>query len=364
MKYMQLFFQLICFSFLWFLFPENIQPCSISDCDPDPDHDSTISFCEQEGEPACQASDTGEDVCPLTVWVHGTRLFSNPILWRFFHKNPGLAHINEIDQKHHTNRIGTTLFEADSKQFPKQSLYRFGWSGKLSARVREESAEELYTQLCILSDQWRAKHLCAPAITLITHSHGGNVALNLAKIHQKRHHNIRIVRLVLLACPVQKETCEYILDPLFEQVYSLYSSLDLVQVVDPQGLHHWLKQHKVQSPFFSERTFMPHNTLRQAKIKCNGRGLFHAEFMFPHFLATLPAVLSIMDTYNPPLIHIFSDNNKIKVCAHSVTCPACIQRKKRRRHVVHEIEVPLCDYIKNKSISCKKRRRFKQRRAH
>ena len=38
----------------------------------------------------------------------------------------------------------------------------------------------------------------------------------------------------MMACPVQAKTMECIKDPMFKRIYSLYSSLDFVQILAPQ----------------------------------------------------------------------------------------------------------------------------------
>jgi len=55
-----------------------------------------------------------------------------------------------------------------------------------------------------------------PKVTLISHSHGGNVALNLAAIAEKES-PLSIERLILLACPVQQETAALVDAPMFKK---------------------------------------------------------------------------------------------------------------------------------------------------
>ena len=57
--------------------------------------------------------------------------------------------------------------------------------------------------------------------------------------------------------------------------------LDIMQVIDPQGLHK-----EVKAPLFSER-FLPRNEkIEQVAIKINDRSLMHIEFVKLHIPGT------------------------------------------------------------------------------
>ena len=139
-----------------------------------------------------------------------------------------------------------------------------------------------------------------PRIRLITHSHGGNVALFLSKINNKSE-KIKIYELILLACPVQKKTSQLVKNQMFEKIYSLYSGMDILQVIDPQGMHEIIKKEArkaKETPFFSERRFKPQKNMLQAKLKINGRGILHVEFLLKKFTAVMPYLLQELDNWN------------------------------------------------------------------
>ena len=127
----------------------------------------------------------------------------------------------------------------------------------------------------------------------MTHSHGGNIALLLDKVKDADDNSLLINELVLLAVPVQKQTMHYTQSPIFGTIYSLYSILDVLQVVDPQGLHKEKAEQDV--PLFSERIFAPHEKIEQVAIKINDRSLMHIEFVKLKFLSRLPHILTCID---------------------------------------------------------------------
>ena len=166
--------------------------------------------------------------------------------------------------------------------------YAFGWSGLLSqSRRRKESVRFLNEEVEKLR-----KNGITPKITILCHSHGGNVALNMGilanilrgekniELHGIEHEvalkeNYELLQslparesaltaqkqkrwdykpsvpdwcvdqLVLLASPLQPETDFGALSPFFSSVYNCYSNDDHIQTKD------WLST----SRYFSERRF-------------------------------------------------------------------------------------------------------------
>ena len=224
----------------------------------------------------------------VTVWIHGTKLFTSKIFPTFFYSKPGLHHVSKYAFENHLRKVGNWLYEFNPQEFPFEHFYQFGWSGDLSAKAREIAARELSEALLALILNYKEKFDLEPNLTLITHSHGGNIALNLAKFNK----SYKIDRLILLACPVQKETKNLVSSDLFKKVYSLYSSLDSIQVLDPQGLQYKIKnEHDVMAPFFSQREFESVPNLKQGKVKLHGRGIAHVEFLLKPFLKNLSRLI-------------------------------------------------------------------------
>ncbi len=256
----------------------------------------------------------------VTVWIHGTRLLPRLFFENFFHSTHGLTHYSDLDERYHLRLIANTLTNSAPNTFDKDHFYIFGWSGKLSFEERELAAHQLYKELKALVSAYTNQGLSTrPRIRIITHSHGGNVALNMVKYKQELGELV-IDELVLLACPVQTKTMHYSYDSMFNRVYSLYSRGDLLQVIDPQGLY---ANRDTNCSLFSERCFPAHEKNMQVKVKFNGRALMHTEFILPHFLKHFAYILHEISTWHqtsspivrdwsirPKLLDIYTDGKR------------------------------------------------------
>ena len=292
----------------------------------------------------------------VTVWVHGTRGSELVPVYLSQHAAtveheicfcpPGLHAAGNLDSRYHMHTIAKVLNNTDSTIFPLSSFYIFGWTGALSFTKRKEAAQDLYTALKELVQRYEEQHGARPHVTMITHSHGGNVALNMGSLHMQSQENdplLSIDRLILLACPVQKETTPGLRSPLFNKIYSLHSHMDALQVLDPQGFHAfidcsteaWSKWSLEPMrelfygnrgrPVFSERHFEPQDNLTQVRVRWEQthpwsdedlaifsefrtvvegimtpylpaqRDLLHIEFMLPSFLKNLPWLLANLE---------------------------------------------------------------------
>jgi hypothetical protein len=237
---------------------------------------------------------------PLTVWIHGTSFLYNSLFVRVFNRVPSLRPALYIDKRYKARNIVNALNTSDPLRFPLQTFYVFCWSGDLNAHVREKTAHQLYAELRRVIDEYQEAYGCAPRIQMVTHSHGGNVVLNLSKIKNPDHPCLCIDTLVLLACPVQIRTISCIDDPMFQRIYSLYSNLDFVQVIAPQIIK---KEDDCQKgafafPPFSKRCFPYRPHITQAKIKVDNRALWHNDFVQPKFLRLLPSIIAEFDAWD------------------------------------------------------------------
>ncbi len=124
--------------------------------------------------------------------------------------------------------------------------YTYGWSGLLSPKRRYQDAINLFTEL-----EQEVKRLkdagYEPKVRIFGYSHGGNVALNLAAVHHKNFPKSSLIidELVLLGTPIISDTDYLINDPMFKQVFNLYSTSDRIQIMDLFA----------PNQFFSGRTF-------------------------------------------------------------------------------------------------------------
>ena len=221
---------------------------------------------------------------PCTILIHGT-LF--PIISDLVHNTDfplGFYKAAKHGNKYVHGRFAHIL--STSSDFPLDSFYMFGWSGKLCFDAREEAAHELYHK----SSKYKGP------LTIIAHSHGCNVALNLAKIAKKHNDKcFKIDRLILLACPVQQATAIYAKSEVFKKIYSFYSTADLIQILDPQGLY----QNNYNSSnisLFSKRVFEDSPNLIQAKIILYGHSPNHLDFITRSgFIKSLPEIIKMLD---------------------------------------------------------------------
>ncbi len=111
----------------------------------------------------------------------------------------------------------------------KITFYNFGWNGMLSRGERQKAAADLYNQIVAKFYNKKNKN---PQITIIAHSHGGNVALNLAQQEEIQKNKVKIKHLILLGTPIQKETEKLVSHEIFETVYNIFSTGDKIQIMD------------------------------------------------------------------------------------------------------------------------------------
>jgi hypothetical protein len=154
------------------------------------------------------------------------------------------------------------------------SYYTFGWSGHLNQKRRTNWSKNLYDGLVKEIEKLK-KHGCKANVTILAHSHGGNVALKLAEIENKNKKNLKIKKLILFGTPIQKETSDLVYSDIFDSIYNIYSRGDPVQVIDfvsTKGL-------------FSKRKFGRKNEklpkkLFQIEVLCDELRPMHNELWF------------------------------------------------------------------------------------
>lgn len=228
---------------------------------------------------------------PLTIWVHGTKLTPTIVCAHFFFRLPGMNPATDYKPCYHKRQLAELLCNIDPEQYALDHFYFFGWSGKLCFAEREKASEDLLQAILKLTREYEEQHQKKPKIRIITHSHGGNVALNLARINEQKQ--LIIDELILLGCPVQENTKHFIKADCFKKVYAFYSGSDMFQIIDPQGLY----KKSVSKKIFSERIFDQHQKLRQAHIKLHGRSLMHIEYLCFPFLTQLPQLCRQIDQW-------------------------------------------------------------------
>ena len=150
----------------------------------------------------------------------------NRSIYRYQPSGPDGLHAVESQ---YSAQIAAAMYQ---KLFSKPChCYTFGWNGKLSQRKRLMAANDLYKQLLKEKQDLKQKYGKIEVI-VIGHSHGGNVALNLARVEDTQKQHLLIDKLVLLGTPIQSETAGYVNATCFKKIYNFYSKGDLVQTID------------------------------------------------------------------------------------------------------------------------------------
>lgn len=263
------------------------------------DHKKKIAITPTDLEHIQAQKGLANQTPPITVWVHGTRFLPRNTFKKLDFCPLGFNKASDVESIYYHRTLAIALSEAHPEKFPLETFYLFGWSGDLSFQVREHAGLELYQHLEKLTQDYEEKYKSKPIIRIITHSHGGNVALNLAVT--KKNPSFSIEELIMLACPVQKKTSSLAHNPLFKKIYSLYSTLDSIQIMDPQGFYkanHRNKSTKLaERPLFSQRLFTNASNIVQIKLKINGHGIMHLGFVTRSFMHLLPSLLQHLDAW-------------------------------------------------------------------
>lgn len=255
---------------------------------------ASLGACSQKNRNNCDSrkslpNDTVQSG-PATIFIHGTLPILADIFIHQFDSPIGLVPATCQGNKFLHGRIGYILNQSDPEMFPIDSFYLFGWRGRLCFNDRMKFARNLYLKI---------RNFSGP-ITIIGHSHGCNVALNLAQVVQEYNDTkFKVDRLILLACPVLAATEHYVRSDVFKNVISLYSLGDRTQTGDPQKLYKITRDNEketgIKAPVFSKRFFKPSPNLVQRRVLMDNRNLTHLDFIFKRFLSRLPAVIKLIE---------------------------------------------------------------------
>ena len=233
----------------------------------------------------------------ISVYIHGTlfnwrnMLATIPGAADLVYVPDGLSLVKDLPENTVGNKLAVEFSKRDPRRFVYDNFYTFGWNGKLSFEHRKKSAEFLAKELTLLVNKYKHDYGIKPIVRLVTFSHGGNVALNLAHYLPQGIS----VELILIACPIQPETEDLILADCFSKVYMIFSLNDVIQVSDPQNIYQNIKNKKDYQQWLSKRYFNHDiDKLKQACVSVNGTYLGHLE-MFQLFNQHIPKVLNRLD---------------------------------------------------------------------
>lgn len=148
----------------------------------------------------------------------------------------------------------------------------FGWLGELTVKGRKIAAKKLYNDLIKLMQP-------GDTLTLIGHSHGGNVIAYLAEEELVQKKGLCVLYAYLLATPIQPETAYLFNQPLFKNVISMYSYKDNVQTSDNISTPS-RKSHRMLSKYF-DNMVQSHTRLLDVEITVHGKSIFgHRAFFY------------------------------------------------------------------------------------
>lgn len=123
--------------------------------------------------------------------------------------------------------------KAFEEKIEKNTLYySFNWNGSLLETARREAASILAESIILLK-----KNYPHAVITIICHSHGGNVALEAGTFLQSTN-SIQIDTLILLGTPISKKTEAWVTTKnkacqlIFKNILNVFSKWDWLQPLD------------------------------------------------------------------------------------------------------------------------------------
>ena len=108
----------------------------------------------------------------------------------------------------------------------------FGWSGLLSHEKRQEAAHDLYDALCNYREKIEKQYGITPVIRIVSHSHGGTVALGLGDAEKIKKRDLQVELLAMLGTPISVEMKDCITSLVFKKIISGHSDGDKVQNKD------------------------------------------------------------------------------------------------------------------------------------
>lgn len=244
----------------------------------------------------------------------------------------------------------------------------FGWDGLLSQDARRAAGERLYEALVTYRDKILNTYGVEPVINILAHSHGGNVALWLAECEKKEQKKLAIDLLFMYGTPMQVETANCIISPIFKRMFLGYSRGDGVQRRDyfSTGRH---KSFMRMSDIADIRAFLNgHAGLARADlgfmIGGNDKRVTHTNmwmlgrsvpifsFMDPLPLVVLtPLVVAAIDRLAAPecthyKVDMRAEGKRCWVALASCDDKLCRHQgvhKRRFERVVNETEFKVCD---------------------
>jgi hypothetical protein len=172
---------------------------------------------ERDLRDLCQVEDTKVHHCSCCHHAHD-------------HEKQAHHGADEVHAAHYAIACYSTLMK---RLFPKYDAdyYTFGHLGVLSHRYRTSVAKSLYSELFEKVKEAQDVYETVKVV-IVTHSHGGTIALNMASVENELKKGLVIDDLVMFGTPLQIETAPYAYHPMFKRVMNCYSLGDVIQGSD------------------------------------------------------------------------------------------------------------------------------------
>ena len=135
----------------------------------------------------------------VTIFVHGSQNSTKYLPRDIWQCQKGLHQVGDLPDSSCFLKDAKLLQQCDENKFPLEHYYTFGWLGKVDFKVREQAGKQLFDDLQQLLQQYKSQYGVYPTVCLITHSHGGNVALNMLKHFPILAEEIICLELIMLA---------------------------------------------------------------------------------------------------------------------------------------------------------------------
>lgn len=224
----------------------------------------------------------------ITIFVHGTylmrKILQHSPCRQLMYCPQGLTLAKNLPSHYHFSKVAHGCVACDKTLYSIDQFYVFGWESEyVSDAARNKAAKILVEQMYEVIVDYYMKHNVIPKIRLIGYSHGGNVILHTANYIPlyADMQNLEI-EAWLFGTPVQVVNHDLVNSDCFHAIYSIYSKKDIVQKIDPQGLHH---RKITKNHFWSDRTFCENSRSIQVDFTVNGQAISHAYYnlIFQYF---------------------------------------------------------------------------------
>jgi len=233
------------------------------------------------------------------------------------------------------------------------AFYTFGWTGRLSKRLRREAATELYDSICQEAERLRNK-TCKPVeVWLLAHSHGVNVMLNLEEEEKVQKKNLIIDKAIFYGGPIQSETEDFVKSTVFKDIYHIYSRGDHIQRLDCVSTKDWFSRQTFGSNKKKQVAF-PKN-LNQIEVEIGDCKPYHYELWlwgmknFPYYfyrrrMSLFPLPVSV---FSPVIISLV---DSIDVCKCKDNCCYLRIDGDSGEFVLHGFDKQVCQIIDTKTL--------------